>query len=131
MTGTPIRLLVPAAVWMIASAPALASGRLGGGEELGVSLGRIVGALLVCLLVAGLAVLVLRQRAGKGDLHLFAAALKARPRALDVVETRRLSQHADICLIRHAGREYLLLLMAGSARILSDSSVSAGESAAQ
>jgi hypothetical protein len=93
---------------------------LAGGEDLGVSLGRIVGALLVCIIVAVLAVLLIRQRSGRTDLRAIFSRLELRPRAIEVVETRRLSANADICLVRHGGREYLLLLMAGSARILRD-----------
>ena len=104
-----------------AATPALAGGAgLGGGGDLGVSLGRVVGALLVCIMVAILAALLIRQRSGRTDLRAIFSRLEMRPRAVKVVETRRLSAHADICLVRHAGREYLLLLMAGSARILSE-----------
>jgi uncharacterized membrane protein YraQ (UPF0718 family) len=103
--------VAPASV--LATAP-----RLGGGEELGVSLGRIVAALLICIVIAVLAILLWRQRSGKMDLKALFARFELRPRALDVVETRRLSPNADICLLRHDGREYLLLLMAGESRVL-------------
>jgi hypothetical protein len=43
-----------------------------------------------------------------------------RTRAIEVVETRRLSQHADVCLIRHGGKDYLLLLMAGTVHVLDE-----------
>jgi hypothetical protein len=106
---------------VLAASPALAGGgRLGGGQPLEVSLGRIVSALVICIIIAVLAVLLIRQRSGRIDLHAFFGRLQVRPRAIEVVETRRLSPHADICLVRHAGREYLLLLLAGDARILSE-----------
>jgi hypothetical protein len=99
--------------------PALAGqGRLGGGEALDVSLGRIVAALVVSLIVAGLAILLIRQRGGRVDLHKLFGRLELRTRAIQVVETRRLSQHADLCLVRHRDTEFLLLLMAGDARVL-------------
>lgn len=99
--------------------PAFANiGRLGGGGELGISLGRILAALLVCLVVAFLAILLIRQKTGKADLAAIFSRLELRSRAIEVVETRRLSPHADVCLVRHAGHEYLLLLQAGNARIL-------------
>ena len=99
--------------------PALANApRLGGGEPLGVSLGRIVFALIICILIAFLAALLIRQRAGKIDLATMFGRMELRSRAIEVVETRRLSPHADICLVRHDGQEYLLLLLAGGARIL-------------
>ena len=106
------------AAWL-AESPALAgAGRLGGGQPLEVSLGRIVAALVICIIIAVLAVLLIRQRSGKVDLHALFGRLQTRPRAIEVVETRRLSPHADLCVVRHSGREYLLLLLAGNARIL-------------
>jgi hypothetical protein len=119
----------PAAVFcagaaLLAATPALAApGRLGGGQPLEVSLGRIVAALVICIIVAVLAALLIRQRAGKIDLYALFGRLQSRPRAIEVVETRRLSPHADICVVRHSGREYLLLLLAGDARILSEQPV--------
>jgi hypothetical protein len=115
---------------LLAAAPALAAGgRLGGGQPLEVSLGRIVAALVICIIIAVLAVLLIRQRAGKVDLYALFGRLQARPRAIEVVETRRLSPHADLCVVRHSGREYLLLLLAGNARILSEEPVPAGPEA--
>jgi hypothetical protein len=92
--------------------------RLGGGEPLGVSLGRIVTALIICIMIALLAALLIRQRSGKMDLAALFGRMELRPREIQVVETRRLSPHADICLVRHRGEEYLLLLLAGKASVL-------------
>lgn len=109
---------------LLAAAPALASaGRLGGGQPLEVSLGRIVAALVICIIMAVLAALLIRQRSGKIDLYALFGRLQSRPRSIEVVETRRLSPNADICVVRHSGREYLLLLLAGNARILSEQPV--------
>jgi hypothetical protein len=109
---------------MLAPAQLLAAQpRLGGGGDLGVSLGRIVAALLICTAVAILAALLLRQRSGKIDLRTLLSRVELRQREIQVVETRRLSLHADICLLRHGGREYLLLLMAGDARVLNEGHV--------
>ncbi len=112
-SATAVAVVQP---WLLA--PASAAGGLGGGEPLEVSLGRIVAALLISLIVAGLAVFAIRQRGGRIDLGRL--RLPARAASIEVVETRRVSQHADICLIRHRGNEYLLLLMAGDARVLSE-----------
>lgn len=125
-----VRLAVGAA--LLSGGPALAaSPRLGGGAPLDVSVGRIVAALLICLIVAGLAILLVRQRSGRIDLAGFFSRMEIRPRAVQVVETRRLSPHADICLVRHDDREYLLLLMAGDARVLRDRSAPPGPEAGQ
>ena len=94
--------------------------QLGGGEPLDVSLGRIVMALIIGIIVAVLAILLIRQRSGKIDLVTMFSRVELRKRVIEVVETRRLSPHADICVVRHGGREYLLLLLAGGARILRD-----------
>lgn len=115
---------------LLAAAPALAGGgRLGGGQPLEVSLGRIISALVICIIIAVLAVLLVRQRSGRLDLHAFFGRFQVGPRAIEVVETRRLSPHADICVVRHSGREYLLLLLAGSARILREEPIAAPEEA--
>ena len=119
------RFALAAALAILPVVPAFAGGsRLGGGEPLSVSLGRIVGALVICIMVALLAALLIRQRGGKVDLAaLFARMELRRPRAIEVVETRRLSPHADICLVRHDGQEFLLLLLAGGAKILRERAV--------
>ena len=110
----------------LAAAPAIAAtGRLGGGEPLGVSLGRVVGALIVCIVVAVLAALLIRQRSGRMDLPALFARLTPRAQIIEVVETRRLSPHADLCVVRHGEHEYLLLLLAGAAQVLSDKAVPA------
>ncbi|MEA3015966.1 MAG: hypothetical protein QOI38_688 [Sphingomonadales bacterium] len=117
------RLLVGLAVTATAQAAPLFAARpgLGGGEDLGVSLGRIVGALLICTAVAALAILLIRQRSGRIDLRAMFARIELRQRPIQVVETRRLSAHADICLLRHEGRDYLLLLTAGRSQVLHES----------
>ena len=113
---------------LLAASPALAqAGRLGGGQPLEVSLGRIVSALVICIIIAILAVLLIRQRSGRIDLQAWFGRLQVRPRSIEVVETRRLSPHADICLVRSSGREYLLLLLAGSAQVLREGAVAEGE----
>ena len=115
---------VPLLSALLPTSAALASAhRLGGGGELGVSLGRVVAALLICIMVAALAALLIRQRTGHRDLGRLFSRLELRTRAIEVLETRRLSAHADICLVRHAGKAYLLLLMAGAAQVLSETSL--------
>lgn len=127
--------LAAAAVAIALSGPACASvgrlggGHLGGGQPLDVSLGRIVIALLIAIIVAVLAILLIRQRSGKIDLAALFARVELKSRAIHVVETRRLSPHADICLVRHDDREYLLLLLAGRAQVLRDAPQIASEAA--
>lgn len=104
------------------AAPAFASGgRLGGGGALNVSLTRIVLALVLCTMMALLLALLIRKNGGKFDLKALRAMvvrLPAAARRIEVIETRRVSQHADICLMRCDGREYLILCAANQQTVL-------------
>jgi flagellar biogenesis protein FliO len=115
--------LVPVA----ARAQNAAQPHLGGGGALDISLGRIIASLVICIIIAVLAILLIRQRGGRGDLAAMFARLQPQARAIKVVETRRLSPHADICLVRHDGRDYLLVLQQGSMQVLRDEPTSGGE----
>jgi hypothetical protein len=100
-------------------APAVHAGEpggLGGGEDLSVPIVRILFAFLFCAGLAFLVVLVLRKRGAGGSLSLFKLPTKAR--RIEVIETRRLSPHADVSLIREGGDEYLVLLFAGGCEVL-------------
>lgn len=103
---TPIVLLP----FVFAASPAGAQ-RLGGGGDLNISLTRIVMALVLCLMLAGLAILLLKRGGGRVDLATLRKLVVAMPvrRRIDVIETRRVSQHADLCLFRCDDEEYLVL----------------------
>jgi hypothetical protein len=110
------------AIWLaLLATPALASpGRLGGGGGVDVSLTRIVMALVLGTMLAGLAALAIKRGGGRFDMaavrRLFAALPTAR--RIEVIESRRVSQHADLCLVRCDGEEYLILSSAQQQRIL-------------
>lgn len=91
---------------------------LGGGGALDISLGRVVLSLVVCVIIAVLAILLVRQRGGRMDIAAAFARIERRPARIRVIETRRLSPHADVSLIAHDGREYLLVLQQGSTLVL-------------
>ena len=112
----------------VASNAASAAGHLGGGG-VDIPVGRILISLLACLMIAALAILLLRQKGGK-DIRLTLGRLSPRPGAIEVVEARRLSLHGDVCLVRHDGREYLLLVQGGDSRVLRERDVPASEDAA-
>lgn len=95
-------------------------GRLGGGGELDISLGRIIISLVICIVIAALALLLIRQRSGKIDLRAWLSRLEPRADQIRIVETRRLSVHADISVVQHGEREYLLLLQQNNAQVLRD-----------
>jgi hypothetical protein len=106
---------------------AQAAGRLGGGAAVDVPVGRIVVAFLICALIAFLAILLIRQRTGRGDLAGLLRRVTPGRGAVEIVEVRRLTMHADIGLVRHDGREYLLVLQAGSNTLLRERDVAPGE----
>lgn len=119
MTGWPGPVTAGAAPANIGANGAVAH-HLGGGGAIDVSLGRIVVSIVICLIIAVLAILLIRQRSGKIDLGALFARMEPRGRAIEIVETRRLSPHADICMVRAGGRDYLLVLQQGSMQVLSD-----------
>lgn len=93
---------------ILAAAPA----RLGGGAALDVSLTRIVVALLLCLTLAVLAVVLVKRGGGRLTLPTRAE------RRIAVVESRRISPHADLCLLRCDGQEYVILSSATGQQVL-------------
>lgn len=119
MKGRRARLRLLAGTLFLLAAPALAARPdLAGGEALGVSLGRIVTALVICTVVALLAALVIRQRQGRQDLRSLIGGFRASGTTIQVLESRRLTPTADICLVRQGGEEFLILLGPGQARVL-------------
>lgn len=86
-------------------------GHLGGGGALNLSLTRIIMSLILCLMLAALAAFALKRSGGRIDVKRMGGLIAKLPvqRRVEVVETRRASQYADICLIRCDGREYLVL----------------------
>lgn len=108
---------------------AAVANRLGGGG-VDIPVARILLSLIACLIVAVLAILFLRQRGGKIDLRGSLGRLAAGRGAIDVVEVRRVSLNGDICLIRHDGTEYLILVQAGASTILREQSTPATDATA-
>lgn len=113
------RLILCCVPWLLLAGPAFAD-RLGGGGDLGISLTRIVMALILCLMLAALAALLLKRNGGKIDIAALRGLIVRMPaaRRIEVIETRRVSQHADVCLMRCDGREYLILSAAHQQTVL-------------
>ena len=92
--------------------------QLGGGGQVEISWVRLILALVVCLGAAGLAIWLLRQRStGSGLTQQLRGRFGASAR-IETIETRRISPHADLCLVRCDGVEYLLVCTAGNAELL-------------
>lgn len=124
MTLAGLLGLTAAGAWLAATPAGVAvqsrAGHLGGGGGIDVSLGRIVISLVICIIIAALAILLIRQRSGQMDLAAIFSKIEPRAREIQVVETRRLNPQADICLVRQGGREYLLVLQQGNVAVLRD-----------
>ncbi|WP_294288201.1 hypothetical protein [uncultured Sphingomonas sp.] len=103
---------------------AAAAPQLGGGGGLDVSAVRILAALVLSLAIAGAVILVLRR--GGGRIDLSALRLPTRvvgARRIAPIETRRISAHADLCLVRCDGIDYLILSSAGQQQVLRETAV--------
>lgn len=96
-----------------------------------VPLGRIVLAFLLCIVVAGLAILLIRQRMGKSDLTGWLWRVSPRRGAIEIIEVRRVGMHADIGVVRYGGQEFLLLLHAQCPQVLHEGPVALLEGDAQ
>lgn len=114
-----------------ASPLAAATHRLGSGDTMGISAIRVVGTLVFCLLLAAALILLLkRMQTGADDnlinrLRMFVPA-KLPAGRIAVLETRRISTHADLCLMRTTDREFAVIVSANYAQILSDNPVTDG-----
>lgn len=97
---------------------AVTPGRLGGGGAVDVSLARIVSALVVCLLLSGAAAWAIKRGGGRVDWRCLHGWGAAPVRRIAVIEARRISAHADVCLFRCDGRDYLILSSATGQRVL-------------
>jgi flagellar biogenesis protein FliO len=105
-------LLAGGPVW-----PAAAQ-KLGQGGGTDVSVWRVTGALIFCLLLAAGAAFALRARL-RGALP----PLRGQGRRLRLVESLRLSHQTDLCLIELDGRELVVASSAHGATLLLDRGV--------
>ncbi|MCB5423825.1 flagellar biosynthetic protein FliO [Altererythrobacter sp. CC-YST694] len=102
-------------------APALA-GQLAGGSSPDIPWLRMLLALAFCIALAFGAVLLLkRHQRGGGPIApsaLFQRRGQASARRISVIETRRASPTADLCLVECDGETWLLAVTASGATIL-------------
>lgn len=112
-----ISLALTAALPSALAGPALAQALgQGGGPE--IHWWRVLGALVVCIGLAIGGAFALRHRLQLGAMpQLFAAGPRlfgpAPQRRLKLVESVRLNQQVDVCLVRCDGQDYLLAVSPG------------------
>ncbi|HTN14548.1 MAG TPA: hypothetical protein VL094_07055 [Sphingomonadaceae bacterium] len=103
------------------SAPALAQG-LTGGSAPAIPWLRLVLAFGLCIAIAIGAVLLLRRHQRRGGPVLPAALFQrhgvASQRRISVIETRRASSTADLCLVECDGQTWLIALTPAGATVL-------------
>jgi hypothetical protein len=83
---------------------------------------RLFGGLAFCILLSVAAIFLIKRYSGATAQARFFALrwpLRAAP-DLRVIETKRISPHADLCKFVSAGREYLVILSPGGATLLRD-----------
>lgn len=78
---------------------------LGQGDGEGISLWRVLGALLLCLSLAVAGAFAIRARMGSGGTL---RGFVKRDRRLHLVESLRLSHQVDLCIVTCDGRELLI-----------------------
>lgn len=122
MAGLRAAIVGGAIALLINAAPAIASarGHLASGGDLNISLGRIMLALLLCIGIAVIAAIAIKRGGGQFNLARWPRSLGdlASERRMHVIEARRISVHADLCLVRCDAREYLILSSATAQQVL-------------
>jgi flagellar biogenesis protein FliO len=102
--------------------------RLGGAATADISLVRVFLALLFCLIIAALAIFLLRQRYGGGRLPAMFARTASSSSRVRLVESRRIGPQSDVCLIEADGKEFLVLITAGGPLVLQRHATATAES---
>ncbi|MEQ1540692.1 MAG: hypothetical protein ABL926_00405 [Novosphingobium sp.] len=75
---------------------------------MGISLVRVISALLLCLAAAVGIVLALRARGGKSSAGLGKLTGIYRDHRIRIIESRRISPHCDVCLFSFDDEEFLI-----------------------
>lgn len=111
---------VPGLVVACVAAPVLA-GELANGAAPAIPWLRIALAFFFCIALASAAILAMRKFRGADCGGIGLALRKPSPRAIEIVEARRVSQHGDVCLMRCHGRDYLFIVTPHQAMLLDKS----------
>jgi len=95
-------------------------------RALDLHLWRLMFGLIVCIALAIASAFLLKRaakRPPRGGMQFSKWLAGADPKAIAVLETRRVSMHGDVCRLSYAGREYLVVVTAGGATLLKDNEV--------
>lgn len=119
------RLPVVALVMVALSSTSASAQQLGGAGTPDLSIVRFLAALFLCFAAALGMALFLRSRQGRQAMPkgLRLATLLRGSGRIEVLESRRVSPHADLCLLRCDDIEYVLLCSPTSAQVLSSKTV--------
>jgi hypothetical protein len=110
------------AITILVSAPPAWSQQLGGAPPVDIPIVQILAGLVLCLFAAFAAALVLKRRSGlksSAFRRLLGRAVK-QDDGIAVLETRRLSPHADACRFTSGNREYVVVVTSSSCTVVSD-----------
>jgi flagellar biogenesis protein FliO len=86
---------------------------LGQGDEVGISIWRVLASLLLILVIGAGALLVVRMRTGQ--LKLWQPAANRR---LQICEISRITPQSALCLVTFDDHEYLIALTSGGATLI-------------
>jgi flagellar biogenesis protein FliO len=104
-----------AAVAFFLNAGAACAQTLGQGPDDDIPLWRVGVVLVLCLLLAVVAIFALRTRLGRGS---FTNLVMRKDRRLQLVESLRLGSHADLCIVRCDGQDLLIVVSAQESKLL-------------
>jgi flagellar biogenesis protein FliO len=108
----------PFAALLLLSSPAAAQ-QLGSASSADVSLVRVFLALFVCIVLAVLAILLVRYRLG-GRVPAFLPRFAPGNARIRLIESRRISPQAEVSLVECDGTQYLMLIAAGGPLLLKE-----------
>jgi hypothetical protein len=117
---TPVKALAFACA--VAAWPSLAYAQhLGGGAGFEPPLMRLAIGLILCTVIAFVAALALRQFMRTGRFAKAGDFLRPAQRKVRVLESHRISPHADVCVLACEDREYLVVVSPSGATVLRES----------
>ena len=103
--------------------PALAAAQDAAGRDHSFLWVRLAAGLLLCIFIAVAAVVLLKRFSGKLPRFGFSSSSLGVDQSLRVLETRRLSLHADACRLVSGDREYLVIVSSGAIAVLKETQV--------